>query len=562
MEVAPSTPDSGEHAPVASTPTDRICALIVTWNRKALVTNVLNALSRQTYPTKLIDLVIVDNAGTDGTLDHLVSSINPERVIDNRTELAREPRFDTPRPRTWGNPAAPNSLGLASVTIVRNQANLGGCGGFNTGFAFVEHWFGKSGFGGPDYVWLVDDDIDLPTDTLQHLVETMRSDPAVGLVGSRTCDINDRARTIETTIYFNSATGAMQDDAPPHHPRHDHHKKWIQSVGGPRGQGGPDGYRGAMDVDVVSACSMLARWKAVLGDGGKHPGVGFWDHRYFIYCDDADWCLRFAKAGYRVVLNLNAVVYHTPWNLKLTPARIYYANRNRMWMVQKVLPTPALRSVTEQVMRGFLFDALHAAAHRRLFHADIILNTGLDVVNGVAGKTGSDGPPPMPILHALRAAGCLRHGARVAVICNVHDSMNWVEALKLQVAAAFASGGEPGEVLPEWQIIARNDVNTPPPPPGAVIYGRHLKSRLKKQLWLLRSRPSAVIVFDQINDFPVLLAARHTLHVDHRKPDQVQLERDGWTRRLAFLLRWFKARRSLLGYARRVEPFRSATRYG
>ena len=59
-----------------------------------------------------------------------------------------------------------------------------------------------------------------------------------------------------------------------------------------------------------------------------------WDYRYFIYCDDADWCLRFARAGFKVVCNLDAVVYHTPWFQKLTPARLYYSQRNIVWVIQ------------------------------------------------------------------------------------------------------------------------------------------------------------------------------------------------------------------------------------
>ena len=37
--------------------------------------------------------------------------------------------------------AAPkNKAGFRSLTIVRNHENLGGCGGFNTGFAFIEKY--------------------------------------------------------------------------------------------------------------------------------------------------------------------------------------------------------------------------------------------------------------------------------------------------------------------------------------------------------------------------------------------------------------------------------------
>lgn len=549
-----------------SVATSRVCAVIVTWNRKAYVTSVLGALSRQTYPRILLDVVVVDNSGTDGTLEYLCSNFNPERVVDNDTERAHEPKFGPPRPRGWeppDRPGAPNTLGLSSLSIVRNRANMGGCGGFNTGFAFVEQWFCKQNLPGPDFVWLVDDDVDLPRDALANLVRVMESDPQIGLVGSRTCDIADRARTIETTIYFNADTGTMQDDAPVGHSRHEGHKRWIQRVGGPRGQGGAEGYRDTMDVDVVSACSMLARWKAVVGTSASEgqemvPGVGFWDHRYFIYCDDADWCLRFAKRGWRVVLNLDAVVFHTPWNLKLTPARIYYANRNRLWMIQKTLPTERLRPVTEAVMRTFLFDALHAAAHRRQFHARIILQTGLDAASNVGGKTGSDGPPFLATTAALAQAGLLRRAGRIAVLCNSTNALRHFDELRGVVAAHVRA--VPGAIEPEWIPIVRNDVSDLPP--GSILYGPHRGSRLKKQWHTLLKRPRAVVVFDQINDFPVLLCAPWTIHIDSKKIESAQIERDGWVRRLGFLCRWLWARPILLRHARTVTSFVGETRYG
>ena len=46
--------------------------------------------------------------------------------------------------------------------------------------------------------------------------------------------------------------------------------------------------------------------------------------------------LAWIRAGYRVVCNLDAVVFHTPWFQKLTPARLYYSQRNIVWVIQKV----------------------------------------------------------------------------------------------------------------------------------------------------------------------------------------------------------------------------------
>ncbi len=562
---APTLPPVGGEPDAIAT--SRICAIIVTWNRREFVSVVLKALARQTHPLHLLDVVVVDNAGTDGTLAHLCSTFNPERVVDNDTDRAERPSFQPPRIRDWAPPTPPggdsarshNALGVASLSIVRNRANTGGCGGFNTGFAFVEHWFGKPTFGGPDCVWLVDDDVDLPPDVLEHLHAEMAADPAVGLVGSRTCDLNQRDRTIETTIYYNPESGAMQDDPPPGHRSVAAHAAMVHRFGGPRGVAG---YTGRMDVDVVSACSMLARWSAVVGPppgtrgaaAAERSPVGFWDSRYFIYCDDADWCLRFARAGWKVVLSLDAVVFHTPWNLKLTPARIYYAGRNRVWMAQKVLPTDRLRRVTREAMRRFLADSLYAALHRRAFHSRIILQTAIDIAAGTGGKTGSDGPAVQPIVDALKSAGLLAARKRIVLLCCTGEAPKWAARLQSDLQKAV-----PG-LCPKVTFVCRNDIG--PAPEGAVVYGPSLRSRLKKQFWMLRLRPHGAIVFDLVNDFPVLIGCGRTLHIDSRKPGMAQVESDGWLVRILFLLHWLRTRPRLHRHADTVEHYKSESRYG
>jgi GT2 family glycosyltransferase len=266
----------------------RVAAIIVTWNRRELVSAVLEALAEQSIGAGVIDLVVVDNHSTDGTLEGLVERWNPDRVVDNRTAHAHLPAFVERDPAR-----GPNRGGFRSLTIVRNADNMGGCGGFNTGFEYIAHAMdtdgARSAGTAPDFVWLVDDDIDVAPDTLERLVATMRSDARIGLVGSRTMDINSREDTIETTIYFDPTTGSWRIRPAPG-------IAWraIARVSGRPSVGGPKGrhyyFSGVREVDIVSACSMLARWSAV-------REIGFWDYRYFIYCDDADWCLRFAEGG-------------------------------------------------------------------------------------------------------------------------------------------------------------------------------------------------------------------------------------------------------------------------
>ncbi|MFL6062018.1 MAG: glycosyltransferase [Marmoricola sp.] len=99
--------------------TPRVVAVVVTWNRRELLTESLDALRAQTHAP--VTVVVVDNASTDDTPALL---------------------------------ASPYAEGLE---VVRLRENTGGAGGFTVG---IERALGHH----PDLVWLLDDDT-VPTPT-------------------------------------------------------------------------------------------------------------------------------------------------------------------------------------------------------------------------------------------------------------------------------------------------------------------------------------------------------------------------------------------------------------
>lgn len=565
VEVSGKTPstadaDRDDSATARRTQPPSIAVLMVTWNRKQLISDVLGALSRQTYPMSRVDIVVVDNSSTDGTLEFLTERWRPDRIVENGAKAAHEPQFQLAR--TEGA----NLGGFRSLTIVRNQNNFGGCGGFNTAFAYAEHEFDRADRAAadrPDYAWLVDDDIDLPPDALERLVGTAEADESIGIVGSRTVDLNDRETTIETTIYFDHERGRMTDEPHPMHPKAASHREWAAVVGGPKGK---RAYSGLREVDVVSAASLLARWSGV-------KKVGFWDYRYFIYCDDADWCLRFARAGYRVLLNLDAVVFHTPWHHKLTPARSYYAQRNMMWLLQKLLPAEEIRRVTLRRFAGVMKEALLASVRRRLFHAEIHRRMAQDVVSKRWGKLDNDGPAAEDALAGLERIGALEPSRLIAVMCNRVEAVQGADELRRRVSQSLKAKGKPssGAGAPRWVYIVRNDVMDPTAgsadpvtgdaPADRVVYSTRWRSKMRRQKGLVLGAPTAVVVFDQSNDFP-LLRGRWNVHIDQRQPQKAQIERDGLGPRLAFWMRWVKTGFASVTYAARVRPYVSKGKYG
>ena len=107
----------------------RIAALVVTYNRRALLAECLRAILAQDVPVEAV--VVVDNASTDGTGEL----------------FAPGAEFDLP-----------------VVGYHRMPENLGGAGGFKEGLRVARD-------SGCDWVWLMDDDCIAQPDTLSELVK-------------------------------------------------------------------------------------------------------------------------------------------------------------------------------------------------------------------------------------------------------------------------------------------------------------------------------------------------------------------------------------------------------
>jgi len=112
-------------------------AVVVTFNRKVLLKNCINALLNQTVPLDAV--IVIDNASTDGTEDFLREAglLNDSRLIYQKLE-----------------------------------SNTGGAGGFNHGITLSL----KMGF---NWIWLMDDDAEASRDAFEQL----HRDPDVKKIG-------------------------------------------------------------------------------------------------------------------------------------------------------------------------------------------------------------------------------------------------------------------------------------------------------------------------------------------------------------------------------------------
>jgi GT2 family glycosyltransferase len=162
------------------------------------------------------------------------------------------------------------------VEQIRVEVNRGSSGGYARGF---RHAFEQ----GYDYVLLLNNDIEVDPEMLTELVRVAESDPTIGCVGPKCYFYGERERLW-------SAGGIL---------------RFRESITRERGYGEID--RGQFErdeeVDYVNGCAILIRRAAA-------EAAGMWDSIFYICVDDADFCTRVKRHGFRCLYAHRAVLYH------------------------------------------------------------------------------------------------------------------------------------------------------------------------------------------------------------------------------------------------------------
>ncbi len=162
------------------------------------------------------------------------------------------------------------------VRQLRVASNHGISWGLNHGI----QWAVDAGY---DYVLLMNNDIEVEPSMLSEMVGLAETDPRIGCVGPKSYYYSDRERLW-------SAGGRL---------------RFRESVTRERGDGEFD--RGQYDRDesvpYINGCAMLVRREVF-------ETIGFWDPVYYLGVEDADFCVRMRRAGYRCMYAHRARLWH------------------------------------------------------------------------------------------------------------------------------------------------------------------------------------------------------------------------------------------------------------
>ena len=268
----------------------KIAAVVVTFNRKKLLLECLNALKTQTYPLDAI--FIIDGPSTDGTPEALKESSYIKKLPPKEysgyswsTENVIESSKGTP----------------LRVVYVRLYEDVGGAGGFHEGVkrAYQE---------GYDWIWLMDDDAEPKEDALEKMVQHIHLESAVALAPvvkrpDGNISIPHRGYISFETIYPLIQKPLKLEEYLTDNP---------------------------IEIDFVSFVGPLINREAI-------KKVGFPKKEFFIYHDDVEYSIRLRKVG-RIYLVPDSVIVHKE-NLKkaglmqkkFRGKTIYRIPYNRLW---------------------------------------------------------------------------------------------------------------------------------------------------------------------------------------------------------------------------------------
>ena len=199
------------------------------------------------------------------------------------------------------NEAAFISQRYPQVKTIRSEKNLGFAGGNNLGIKVAK---GK-------YIFLANNDTFFKEFNIQALIDRLESSPTIGIVCPKI-----RFAWGNNPIQFAGYTPLSKITAR------------NQAIG--FGEEDKGQYNTPYPTPYAHGAAMLIKREAI-------DEVGLMPECYFLYYEELDWSMMFARAGYEIWYEPACTIYHKESQStgQSSPLRTYYITRNRLLLVKR-----------------------------------------------------------------------------------------------------------------------------------------------------------------------------------------------------------------------------------
>ena len=267
-----------------------VSVIILNWNGWEDTVECLESLYQINYPN--YDVVLVDNDSSDDSIerirDYCEAKIKPESNFYTYQSGNKPIKiFQYTKEETELEPENEKLDGYSDIPskerlfLIENDKNYGFAEGNNIGIRYALKTLH------PDYVLLLNNDTVVEPNFLTELIKTGESNDKIAVVGPKTYFYdyngrNDVVWSVGGTVDLSRYPGYHNIDMDDHHPPVDNHS--------------------IMEVDWISGAVMLIKTDRL--------SSSFLNSDFFFGCEDVDLCIEMEKKDFRMVTNLNSVVWH------------------------------------------------------------------------------------------------------------------------------------------------------------------------------------------------------------------------------------------------------------
>ncbi|MCL5090879.1 MAG: glycosyltransferase family 2 protein [Patescibacteria group bacterium] len=276
----------------------KVFLLILNWNGGEMTVNCLNSLQYVKTDNFDLQVVVVDNASTD-------ESINQIKVESEKLKV--------------------------KTKILQNKENLGYAEGNNVGIRYALE-------NGADFVCLLNNDTRVDPSFINELVKTAGSDEKIGIVGGKI--YFEKGYEFHKDRYSEKELGKVIWYAGG---KIDWQNVYASHLGVDEVDNGQ--FDQVIETDFVNGCLMLVKREVFVK-------AGLIDNNYFLYLEDTDFSMKAKRKGFKLYYTPLSKIWHLNGGSSGAGSKLqdYFITRNRLLFGMKWAP---LRSKIALIKESF-----------------------------------------------------------------------------------------------------------------------------------------------------------------------------------------------------------------